>query len=898
MKFYTHVFKAFDKIYVRGYEDGVRFQDVVEYDPYIFTASLTGRSEYKTLAGRPVAKLHLGSMRDAASYIKNNKDVAGHEMYGYGPESYHYQYINDAFPGEVNYDPSLISVVTLDIETDSEGGFPNIKEADKALTAITIRKNQQAVTFGLFPYTPELDYVTYVECRSERDMIERFLALWRTEEWMPDVVTGWNVEFFDIPYLINRITRLFDEKVAKRLSPWNLWEQRRDPSSEDMAEYMNIPAGISVLDYMQLYKKFSFTNQESFKLDHIAFVELGERKLDFNELGFETLDEFYKGDFRNYINYNIRDVDLVYKLDQKMKFLEQVYAIAYDGKVNFIDSLTTVSMWDVIIHNYLMERKIVIPIKSIGNKPRQIEGAYVKDPQCGIHDWVVSFDLNSLYPHLIMQYNISPETMRGQLMQYDLSVTSKSVDMFLDGELDVVRDEQQRNQLREDIKNAVNGFAPNSSSSKLTDYFLNFETIREPLEKHNLTIAPTGCVFDKTTRGFLPTLMETMYNDRSLWKKRMLEAKKAYEQTPTRELSNEIARCHNMQLAKKIQLNSAYGALSNQFFRWFDNRLAESITKSGQLSIRWMEKKINAQLNKILRTDNEDFVIAIDTDSMYIKLGKFVEKTYPDRNKPITVTYIDKVCAEYFEPFIDKSYQELADYVSAYEQKMKMKREAIADKGLWTGKKHYILNVYDLEGVRFAEPKLKIQGIESVRSSTPATCREHLKAAFSVIMNENESSLQKFIKDYRRVFKTLPFEDIAFPRSVRGMLKSDQFDKKTKKLIQKSYNTGTMNFLLGTPIHVKGSLMYNHLIHLKNLETKYMPIGEGEKIKFCYLLDSSPLPTNVIAAPGKLPKELGLNKFLDYDTQFDKSFMEPLRTIMEAIGWKEENEQQSLDQFF
>jgi DNA polymerase elongation subunit (family B) len=229
---------------------------------------------------------------------------------------------------------------------------------------------------------------------------------------------------------------------------------------------------------------------------------------------------------------------------------------------------------------------------------------------------------------------------------------------------------------------------------------------------------------------------------------------------------------------------------------------------------------------------------------------------------------------------------------------MKMKREAIADKGLWTGKKHYILNVYDLEGVRFAEPKLKIQGIESVRSSTPATCREHLKAAFSVIMNENESSLQKFIKDYRRVFKTLPFEDIAFPRSVRGMLKSDQFDKKTKKLIQKSYNTGTMNFLLGTPIHVKGSLMYNHLIHLKNLETKYMPIGEGEKIKFCYLLDSSPLPTNVIAAPGKLPKELGLNKFLDYDTQFDKSFMEPLRTIMEAIGWKEENEQQSLDQFF
>ncbi len=860
MRFYTHVFKAFDKIYVRGYEDGVRFKDVVDYNPYIFVASGDSKgTPYRTLDGKPVHKFMCGSMRDATRHISEYKDVEGYSIYGYGPESFHYQYINDAFPGEVNYDPSLISVVTLDIETDSEGGFPNIREADKALTAITIRKNDRAVTFAIREYRTEFDYVTYIQCRSERDMIERFLEVWRSDEWLPDVITGWNIEFFDIPYLINRITRLFDEKMAKRLSPWNLWEQRRDPSSDNMSEYMNIPAGISVLDYMQLYKKFSFTNQESFKLDHIAFVELGERKLDFTALGYETLDEFYKKDFQNYINYNIRDVDLVYKLDQKMKFLEQVYAIAYDGKVNLIDSLTTVSMWDVIIHNYLLAQNIVIPMKERGDKPRQIEGAYVKDPQCGMHEWVVSFDLNSLYPHLIMQYNISPETLRSQMMQYDLSTTDQSVDMFLDGEVD---------------------------------------TVRERLEEHNLTITPTGCLFDKTKRGFLPTLMEKMYNDRSEWKKRMLQAKKAYELEPSQRLENEIARCHNMQLAKKIQLNSAYGALSNQFFRWFDNRLAESITKSGQLSIRWMEKKMNENLNRILKTEKEDYVIAIDTDSMYIKLGKFVEKTFAGRPASATVSYLDKVCSQYFEPFIDKSYEALAEYVCAYEQKMKMKREAIANKGIWTGKKHYILNVYDLEGVRYSEPKLKIQGIESVRSSTPATCREHLKKAFSVIMNEDEKSLQKFIKDFRRSYNTMPFEDVAFPRSVRGLLKEDQYDPRTKKLVQKSYNNGTLNFIPSTPIHVKGSLMYNYLLKLKKLDTKYLPINEGEKIKFCYLLDSSPLPTNVIAAPGKLPKELGLDKYLDYETQFNKSFMEPLRTIINAIGWKEGNEQQTLDQFF
>jgi len=860
MRFYTHVFKAFDKIYVRGYDGGVRFKDVVDYNPYIFIASGDSMgTPYRTLDGKPVHKFMCGSMRDAAKHIAEYKDVEGYSIYGYGPESFHYQYINDAFPGEVNYDPSLISVVTLDIETDSEGGFPNIRQADKALTAITIRKNDRAVTFAIREYRTEFDYVTYIQCRSERDMIERFLEVWRSDEWLPDVITGWNIEFFDIPYLINRITRLFDEKMAKRLSPWNLWEQRRDPSSDNMSEYMNIPAGISVLDYMQLYKKFSFTNQESFKLDHIAFVELGERKLDFTALGYETLDEFYKKDFQNYINYNIRDVDLVYKLDQKMKFLEQVYAIAYDGKVNLIDSLTTVSMWDVIIHNYLLAQNIVIPMKERGDKPRQIEGAYVKDPQCGMHEWVVSFDLNSLYPHLIMQYNISPETLRGQMMQYDLSTTDQSVDMFLDGEVD---------------------------------------TVRERLEEHNLTITPTGCLFDKTKRGFLPTLMEKMYNDRSEWKKRMLQAKKAYELDPSQRLENEIARCHNMQLAKKIQLNSAYGALSNQFFRWFDNRLAESITKSGQLSIRWMEKKMNENLNRILKTEKEDYVIAIDTDSMYIKLGKFVEKTFAGRPADATVAYLDKVCSQYFEPFIDKNYEALAEYVCAYEQKMKMKREAIANKGIWTGKKHYILNVYDLEGVRYSEPKLKIQGIESVRSSTPATCREHLKKAFSVIMNEDEKSLQKFIKDFRRSYNTMPFEDVAFPRSVRGLLKEDQYDPRTKKLVQKSYNNGTLNFIPSTPIHVKGSLMYNYLLKLKKLDTKYLPINEGEKIKFCYLLDSSPLPTNVIAAPGKLPKELGLDKYLDYETQFNKSFMEPLRTIINAIGWKEGNEQQTLDQFF
>jgi DNA polymerase elongation subunit (family B) len=908
LKFYTHVARVWDKIFIRGYEDGRRFQDQIEYQPHIFITSNT-QSEYKTLDGTPVSKIHPGSMRETVSYVEKYKNVAGHDVYGYGQESFHYQYINEEFPGEVNYDPTLISVVTLDIETDSSGGFPNIKTADKALTAITIRKNDRAITFGMQPYTPELDYVTYIECVSERAMIERFLEVWNSPEWLPDVLTGWNVEFFDVPYLINRITRLFDEAMAKRLSPWRMWEKRRDPNIKDPASkedgYMNMPLGINVLDYLQLYKKFSFQNQESFKLDHIAFVELGERKLDYTELGFESLDEFYKGDFRNYINYNIRDVDLVYKLDKKMKLLEQVYAIAYDGKVNMIDSLTTVSMWDVIIHNYLYSQNIVIPHKERGNKPRQIEGAYVKDPQTGLHEWVVSFDLNSLYPHLIMQYNISPETMKGQMLEYDLAITTTSVDKFLDGELDRVRDESERQRSLESIRAEAEGLVAQEivEGSKLqltmqsAEYFAKFETIREILDKHNLTIAPTGCLFDRSTRGFLPTLMEKMYDDRAVWKQRMLEAKKAYEKTPTRDLQNEIARCQNMQLAKKIQLNSAYGALSNQYFRWFDNRLAESITKSGQLSIRWMERKMNGYLNAMLKTD-DDYVIAIDTDSMYIRLGPMLEKICPNRGKRSNVEYLDRACSEIMEPFIDKSYEQLAVYVNAYEQKMKMKREAIANKGIWTGKKHYILNVYDLEGVRYEAPKLKMQGIEAVRSSTPAACRDYIKKSLDIIMNSNEPALHEFIKNARTTFRQLPFEDVAFPRSVRGLIRNDVFNK-DGTIAQKSYYTGDATFKKSTPIHVKGALLYNRLLDKKGLTSKYPLIGEGEKIKFCYVLDSAPLPTNVIATSGKMPKELDLDRYIDYTTQFDKAFIEPLRTILDAIGWTDGSQQQlTIESFF
>lgn len=861
MNFYTNIHIRGNEVLLRGVEDGEKIQLAVPYKPYLFVPSQDNNTKYKTLKGQPVKRIDFDSIREAREFVAMYKKVDNFPIYGL--MNYGYTFINDKYKGEIQYDVSKISVVTIDIETASDGGFPDIETANKQITAITLRKNEQSVVLGLFPYEPELPNVKYLHCESEAHLLEMFIQVWCSKQFNPDIITGWNVEFFDMPYIVNRIRRILGEYSVKKLSPWGLMSTRE---FEIMGKTYNLeqPIGITILDYMALYKKFSFSQQESFKLDHIAFIELGERKLDYKELGFESLDDFYKGDFRNYINYNIRDVDLVYRLDQKLKLIEQVFAIAYDGKVNYIDTLATVRMWDTIIHNYLLDANIVVDNPPVIEKQRQIEGAYVKDPQVGMHKWVVSFDLNSLYPHLIMQYNISPETLNGQYSRF--ANTERFGD---DG-------------------NLVDFQITDSIGMILDEGVLNDLSIRNQLTQQNVTMTPTGCMFDRDYQGFLPKLMETMYNDRSAWKKRMIDAKKKYEISPSEELSNEVARCHNMQLAKKIQLNSAYGALSNVFFRWYDPRLAESITKAGQLSIRWMEKKINIHLNKLFKTTGEDYVIACDTDSMYIRLEKLVDTVYKDQSDhEKIVNFLDKACEEKFEPFIDRCYEELAVLVNAYEQKMKMKREAIANKGIWTGKKHYILNVYNNEGVAYKEPKLKMQGIEAVRSSTPSACRDYIKKAIGVIMNGTQDELISYIDRSRVEFKKKPFEEVAFPRSVRGLKK--YYDSKNG--YQKASKAGV-------PIHVRAALVHNHLIKTKKLDNTLDQIYEGEKIKFAYLLMPNPVHENVFATTGALPKQFGLDRFIDYETQFDKAFVEPIRTITNVMGWHTEKPSSTLDDFF
>jgi DNA polymerase elongation subunit (family B) len=447
----------------------------------------------------------------------------------------------------------------------------------------------------------------------------------------------------------------------------------------------------------------------------------------------------------------------------------------------------------------------------------------------------VNFDLNSLYPHLIMQYNISPETLL----------------------------EEKH---------------PTASVDKILNQSISFEMYKD------YAVCANGAMFRKDVRGFLPELMEKMYEDRVIFKKKMIEAKKQYEKKKTKDLEKEIARCNNIQMAKKISLNSAYGAIGNQYFRYYKLENAEAITLSGQVSIRWIESKMNAYLNKLLKTENVDYVIASDTDSIYLNMGPVVETVFKGREKTTEsiVSFLDKVASMELEKYIEGSYQELADYVNAYDQKMQMKRENIADRGIWTAKKRYILNVWDSEGVRYEEPKLKMMGIEAVKSSTPAPCRKMIKDALKLMMSGTEDEVIEFIENARKEFKKLPPEQISFPRSASDVQK---------------YSSSSMIYEKGTPIHVRGALLFNHYIKQNKLTNKYSLIQNGEKIKFVYLKKPNSIHENIISFIQEFPKELNLDRYIDYDLQFEKAFLEPLKIILDAIGWSVEKTV-NLDSFF
>jgi DNA polymerase elongation subunit (family B) len=831
--FYTNVERLGNNILWCGYENGKRFERRVPFSPTLFVTSSdkTKDTGYKTLVdGHPVVPMKQDTMRDAKEFLEKYKDVHGFEVCGTG--NYVTQFIQENYPDAIEFDVSLINIVTFDIEVDIGDGYADINTADKEITSIAY-KSSKSDTYHLFgrkdydksktllDINPE--NISFMKFDTEEALLRRFKQVWMND--YPDVVTGWNVEYFDIQYIITRMKVLFGDEWVKDLSPWRMVQQKsREFFGKQQSTYEI--GGMTVVDYMDAFKKFGYKYgpQESYKLDHISHVVLGEKKLDYSEYG--TLTELYEKNPQLYLDYNLKDTWLVERFEDETGLLSLVMTVAYGGGVNYAAAFGTVGIWETILYRRLIKQGIVPPIRnSPGARGGDLVGGYVKDPRVGMYPWIVSFDLNSLYPHLMLQYNMSPETYLPDRREY------VSQDM-------VLNDKYQNN---------------------------------DP----SVSVAANGVCFSNKELGVIPSIIDEYYNNRKTIKKKMLEVEQALENTKDKaeryQLKRQANQLHNSQMAIKIAMNSLYGATANIYFLYYINEMAEAITTSGQLSIRYAEKSVNEYMNKVLKTEGKDYIVYMDTDSIYVDMASLVKASFGtvDVDRAKGEEFLDKVCKLKIEEVIEAGYKELASKMGAYRQAMSMKREKITDKSVFIAKKRYIMNTLNSEGVHYNVPKISVTGLESVRSSTPEICRNKMKEAFDVIMTQDESAIQDFIQGFRNEFYKLPPEEIA---------KTSGTDNIAKYQVGDGYKKGC-------PIHVRGCILYNVFLKKHNLEKKYEKIQSGDKVKFVYLKLPNPLQENMISFVGVLPKEFDLEKYIDYDTQFDKVFLSPLETILEAIGW-------------
>jgi DNA polymerase elongation subunit (family B) len=824
--FYTSVARYGNQILYRGYNgNGNPISHKYKFEPTFFVPS-NKPSQWKTLHGKEVQPIGFKTMKEAKDFQKQYEDVQAFDVHGNG--NFIHQFITSKFPQEIQWKRELLNVVNFDIEVASDDGFPHASEALHPIVSITLKSSKSSVyhVWGLDDYDAEQTphkhlTIQYRKCKSEVELLAKFLEHWRND--YPDIITGWNIRFFDIPYIVNRLARVGSDKAVKALSPWGLVSERQVSFKGRNMDAYEL-TGIGMMDYYDLFQKWGYTYgpQESYSLNHISSVVLGEKKMSYEEYG--NLHTLYKENHQLFIDYNIKDVELVERIDHSMDLITLGCTMAYKGGVNYQDAFGTTGIWDSIIYRELNRQNIVIP-PNIRKTKSAYPGGYVKDPKIGKHNWVVSFDLNSLYPNLIVQYNMSPETLAHKQL-------ASGVDHYMD--------------------NATN--------------------------EDRYAVAANGSTFKKQEQGILPKIIVNYYAERKAVKNQMIEAERIQQKNPTAENQRLIGQLHNKQMTIKILLNSLYGALGNQYFRYFDQNVAEGITLSGQLAIKWAERTINTEMNKILKTDGEDYVLAIDTDSLYVDFGKFVETLKPED----PVKALDKICSDHFVPLFEKSYAQMFDHMNAYDNRMVMDREVIASSGIWQAKKRYILNVHNSEGVQYAEPKLKIMGIEAVRSSTPMVVREKFKEIYKILVEGTERETQVYINNFRKEFNELPAESISFPRGVSELTK--WIDKKS---IYKK----------GTPIHVRASLLYNHHMEKNGLLKQHDVIKNGEKIKFMYLTLPNPTKENVIAFADYLPPDLQLNDYIDYKTQFAKTFLDPLEPILEAIGWSSK-ERNTLDDIF
>lgn len=844
--FYTNVSRYGNTILWRGYENGLAFSRKTKFKPSLFIPTKNEDTDYFSLIGnKPIKEKKFDNMNEAKEFIERYEGVTGFDIYGNG--NFVTQFIQKKYPGTIDFDMNTINVLSFDIEVDVSEKYPDMEICDNEITSISVKSSKSddyhllarkdydknKTLSGVDP-----ENIHFMKFDTEAQLLKRFVEIWKNN--YPDIVTGWNVEYFDIYYVIMRIIKLFGEEKTKDLSPWNLVPRKKTRKIFNRNQSTFEISGVSVIDYMDAFKKFGYKYgpQESYKLDHIAHVVLGEKKIDYSEYG--SLSELYRRNPQLYLDYSLKDTVLIQRMEDESGLLSLVLTVAYSGGVNYSDAFGTVGIWESIMFRRLMTDNVVPPIKTgSGGELGDLVGGYVKDPKIGLANWTVSFDLDSLYPHLMMQYNMSPET-----------------------------------------------YMPDKRIEVDADKVLNGEFQNEHGDEYS--VCANGVCFSNKKLGIIPSIITEMYAERKAIKKEMLECEQKEQDThdPSERklLKKQITQLHNRQMSIKIAMNSLYGASANRYFLYYIREMAEAITTSGQLSVRYGAKSINDYLNRALKTDDVDYIEYIDTDSNYVNMSPVIEAAFgtTDVDQKKGEAFLSKIANTKIQKSLDEGYDELARRMGAYRNAMSMKLEKITDRTIFLGKKRYLMNTLSSEGVHYEKPKISMTGVEAIRSSTPEVCRDVMKKLFNTILNGTEEEVQKEIREFKEEFFKMGPEEIG---------KTSGTDD-----IEKFMSNGT--YSKGCPIHVRGSILYNKTLKENKLDHKYETINSGDKVKFVYLTLPNPIQENVISFPGdQLPRELNLNKHIDYETQFEKVFLKPMKTILESLNWSHEKVD-TLEDFF
>lgn len=831
MRFYTYAKTFGNTILVRGYENGQQVIEKVPFSPTLYIPSKNKKSEWHGLYNNePLEPVKFTDIKEAKQFVETYKDVQGIEVHGF--QRWHYQYINETYPGEVEYDLSLVNILTLDIEvvSEDEDGFPDIEKADVPIVLISLHstKTNNTIVLGLKDYTPnENDDFSYIKFSSEKALLRYFISY--IQETTPDVWTGWNTDQFDIPYIINRIIRLFDESMVKKLSPFGYIQKKTlNVRGRDIQTYEIY--GVISLDYLELYRKYgTYSAKESYALGSIAQEELGETKVDMPGKSFR---ENYNEYFQIFVKYSAIDTVLVKKMDDKLKLISLAFAMSYMYHCNLQDIFKTVGPWEIFIFNHLAAKKIAVPPKRNGMLGA-VEGAWVKEPTVGMHGWTLSFDFASLYPSIMRQWNISPETFHGM----------------------------------EFVNIKVKDFLCDKADGARADAIIK-----------NCTIAANGSLYTKDKQGFLPELMEFCMVGRKTAKQEMIKFEKEYEISKDIKLKSKISALNNKQMALKIAANACYGAIGNEGFHYYEYRMAEAITLTGQLSNIHLSNMLNKKMNNVMKTSEIDYIVYGDTDSLYLNCQPIVDLICKDKTRDQIVKFLDLFAEQVCQPVITKSINQIYDDTNCFDAVMSSKREAIASKALFRGKKNYAMYVHNSEGVEYNPPKLKVMGLEIVRSSTPQWCKKKLKECLMMIFETDEITFRNYFAKVENEFKLLSPEEIAFPRGVSDIDKwviGNQIKK-------------------GVPIHVRGALLYNS--YAKD-RPDFQKIQNGDRTRFIYMKMPNPIKNNVFGFPAnnKFPSEL--TKYVDYKSQFEKTFEHPMSSLTNCAKWSV-REQSSLEDFF